>query len=241
VGIKVTKVGDGYVARFDRGPLRRPRALVEIPLPPGELFTRLQELGYSPSAVSMAIYKADRSLFEIAGPDLGQEREAGIRRFQFMPEDADIPEPRDAAAYHALKQLPSHRVPWFAAAWLVEGLDSDSLRQLAGLDGKSWSEVEELFIPAMAELGVDVPVVRRAQTLLLNRLARLCLEGRIGERAVTAIVYDIWITSDYDDLIEREPLGAAVNLDDSWEYSVIYPEFELRTEVQRLCRQQLGE
>ena len=84
-----------------------------------------------------------------------------------------------------LDTLPVETVPWYAAAWLLDGHDSHTLRELAGLNGRDPHAVRDLLPAALAEIGIALPTTDlAAATDAFRHLAELCLAGRAGERWV---------------------------------------------------------
>lgn len=67
---------------------------------------------------------------------------------------------RSAFVRLTVGQQPTEELPDLAAHALAEGIDSPALRELAGLGRADVREARELFLLAMEQLGVDVPVSR---------------------------------------------------------------------------------
>ncbi|MGW7198907.1 hypothetical protein [Streptomyces chryseus] len=68
--------------------------------------------------------------------------------------------------------LPPEKLPMLAAHALVDGHDSPSLRELAGLPRRSdAAEIRELYVHALKELGVPLPDEETAGRRLLVNLA----------------------------------------------------------------------
>lgn len=65
--------------------------------------------------------------------------------------------PAEAAASRRLGRLLSSDLPDVAAVWLVEGLDTPALRELAGhVPDDPWV-IDELWTHSLEQLGVDLP------------------------------------------------------------------------------------
>jgi hypothetical protein len=62
----------------------------------------------------------------------------------------------------ALGRLSSDELPCIATEWLVAGLDSPALRELAGIVLPEVSEVGPLFDKALIELGMVLPIKQEA-------------------------------------------------------------------------------
>ncbi|GGX27924.1 hypothetical protein [Streptomyces lomondensis] len=68
--------------------------------------------------------------------------------------------------------LPPEELPMLAAHALVDGRDSPALRELAGLPRRSdETEIRELYVQALDELGVPLPDEETAGRWLLVSLA----------------------------------------------------------------------
>lgn len=76
----------------------------------------------------------------------------------------------------ALGLLDSAGVPDLAVRALENGLDSPSLRRLAGLDRADFESTRSLFLAALAELGVTPP----PPPVAVERVARDVAEGIVG-------------------------------------------------------------
>jgi len=117
-----------------------------------------------------------------------------------------------------LDTLPVETVPWYAAAWLLDGHDSHTLRELAGLNGRDPHAVRDLLPAALAEIGIALPTTDlAAATDAFRHLAELCLAGRAGERWVAQMVEEIVIRTDYSNSVIDLPLGQLYGADDAWE------------------------
>jgi hypothetical protein len=68
------------------------------------------------------------------------------------------------------------RVPLWAAHWIVDGLDTPALRDLAGLDGRPY-EVRDTTSLALDQMNVSVESLSEAAKLALIDEAERCLAG----------------------------------------------------------------
>ena len=80
----------------------------------------------------------------------------------------------------ALGRLPSEQLPQVATDWLAEGLDSPSLRQLAGAGSPVMSEVGPLFEKVLAELKIATPKKEEALMFLARLYAQQIIEGAVS-------------------------------------------------------------
>ncbi|WP_208761721.1 hypothetical protein, partial [Microbispora hainanensis] len=71
--------------------------------------------------------------------------------------------------------------------WLVQGLDGETLRTLAGLDGRDPNEVRDVLVEALADTGTVMPSRSDALTIVYTDMARCCLSGEVSERCPTRI------------------------------------------------------
>ena len=62
-----------------------------------------------------------------------------------------------AAAYWSLGYLRSEQLPQIASAWMEAGLDSPTMRVLAGESQPIMSEVGPMYAQMLAELNIEVP------------------------------------------------------------------------------------
>ena len=86
----------------------------------------------------------------------------------------------DAAAFWQLELLPSEDLPPIAANALEKGLDSPSLRILAGEMEKVASIVGPLFLAALRELGIPLPDPASAQMTAARFYARKIVDGSLS-------------------------------------------------------------
>ena len=86
----------------------------------------------------------------------------------------------DAAAFWQLELLFERRPPPIAANALEKGLDSPSLRILAGETEKVASIVGPLFLAALRELGIPLPDPASAQMIAARFYARKIVNGSLS-------------------------------------------------------------
>ncbi|WP_147976638.1 hypothetical protein [Streptomyces sp. MS191] len=93
---------------------------------------------------------------------------------------------QDSAWQYVAEVLTSEDLPMLAAHALVDGHDSPALRELAGLPRRSdATEVDELYIQALGELGVPLPDEETAGRRLLVSLALGLVQGELSPKEVT--------------------------------------------------------
>ncbi len=133
------------------------------------------------------------------------------------------------------------QVPMWAAHWIVDGLDTPSLRDLAGLDGRDPFDVRDLTTSALHEMGVVVDDLHEAADLVLTDEAERCLAGRTNERALAAAIDDLYIRSGYADELLRQPLGAEYGLHDEWVGGWGRTDSQLRDAIRAACEKQVAQ
>jgi hypothetical protein len=159
--------------------------------------------------------------------------------------DGEIPSPTLVAAWLVLDDLPTERVPFWAAHWLAAGYGNDEVTELAGLRGDDRYEIPDLLMAALVECGVAAidldrsarSLRRAAATTAFSALAELCMEGRAGERWVVSTVVET-VEPDFYTSITDLPLGRLVDLDSEWNADGGTEE-QLSAEVRRACRDRL--
>jgi hypothetical protein len=157
--------------------------------------------------------------------------------------DQDDPPPRPAlaAAPFALGDAPIERLPWWAAAWIADGLDGEALVELAGLSAQDRDAIRDLFPVAMDQLSIPLPSTAVASAVLVfDDLARRFLSGTAAPQWVVQRVGDVvWRCNDSPEVLAL-PLGRLYRaLDDRWLVDAIVPQAELGLLVRRACVQQL--
>lgn len=159
---------------------------------------------------------------------------------------SEVPTPTLVAAWLVLDTLPTERVPLWAAYWIADGRDGESLRILAGLSGKDPHDVRELLGPALRDCGVDERDIdaagsakRAAAMVAFTAVAQLQVSGRASERWVVSKVHEI-VEPEFDPDVTQLPLGWLFGLDDEWSAGWGRTDDELREEVRAACRDQLA-
>jgi len=84
------------------------------------------------------------------------------------------------AAKWVLRRIPSEALPRIAADLLEAGLDTPSLRRLAGELHPTLGETGPLFEEVLDELGVAVPDMSRAGLVLAKDYAAQIMEGSLS-------------------------------------------------------------
>jgi hypothetical protein len=88
-----------------------------------------------------------------------------------------------SAWQYVAKVLPPEELPMLAAHALVDGRDSPSLRELAGLPRRSDEcEIRELYVQALHELGIPLPDEETAGRYLLVSLAFGLVKGELSPK-----------------------------------------------------------
>ena len=155
---------------------------------------------------------------------------------------SDPPSPKLVAAWLTLDVLVDPAlVPVWAASWIVDGLDSPGLIDLAGLDGRDPFDVRDQTTKALNELGVEVSDLDEAADLVLTDEAERCLAGQTDERALAAAIDALYVRSGYADESLRQPLGAAYGLDDEWVGGWGRTDSQLREAVRAACQKQVAQ
>jgi hypothetical protein len=115
----------------------------------------------------------------------------------------------------ALGRLPSDQLPQVATDWLTEGLDSPSLRQLAGVGSPVMSEVGPLFEKVLAELEIVAPKKEAALVLLGRHYAQQIIEGAIPPyKGARSIWWEVTNAIDKPGQLLLTFVGAASELED---------------------------
>ncbi|MGR7001552.1 hypothetical protein ACU686_31715 [Yinghuangia aomiensis] len=97
----------------------------------------------------------------------------------------------DAAWRHAVGLVQTEDLPMIAAQALVDGEDSPSLRELAGLSrGSDPREISDLIARTFTDLGRTLPVGSVAERHLLRLLAAGLLAGTVSPQQMTAHACD---------------------------------------------------
>ena len=109
-----------------------------------------------------------------------------------IPESDEIPTPKLVAAWVTLDIIPTERIPLWAAHWLVQGYDGDTLRTLAGLSGTDPHDVHDALPAALADCAAPIPDSDAAAAqVAFIKLARMHADNRATERWVLDKVCEI--------------------------------------------------
>src|SRR3954468_20345952 len=65
-------------------------------------------------------------------------------------------------------RLPSETLPSIAVDLLTDGVDSPSLRVLAGMHGSNWSEIDDTWTHVLRELRAEPPAAEDAMVILVE-------------------------------------------------------------------------
>lgn len=150
------------------------------------------------------------------------------------------PAPDVVAAWLVLDELPSDRVPWWAAEWLANGLGGPATAELAGLGRDDPRTVRDLLPAALRELQVPMPrSVTAAVTIAFTRVATLWRDGMAGEQWVVQKVEEIVHHARYTPEINHLPLARLYGLGDEWGVGGGRSEEQLGRIVREACAEQL--
>jgi hypothetical protein len=133
--------------------------------------------------------------------------------------------------------LPIAVLPDWAADALVQGLDSVSLRELAGLSSTDPIEVREVFYSAARELGEEIPTSTQARWTLATTWAQAIVSGELTPYQGSRLIW----TNAAIELDYRQELNGFVGLASEWEDQ---PEFraedeqDMRKEARRFLANQ---
>lgn len=156
-------------------------------------------------------------------------------------DDQAVPSPQQVAALLALGQLPAESVPWWAAAWLADGMGAQATAEIAGLNGRDPRAVRDLLPAVLSELNVPLPGSATASaTLVFSHLARLCLQGLASEYWVAQKVEEIATSNGSLPEILALPLGELYGLTDEWGAGWGRTRDELAAVVSRACSDQIA-
>jgi hypothetical protein len=137
--------------------------------------------------------------------------------------------------------IPTERIPLWAAHWLVQGYDGDTLRTLAGLSGTDPHDVHDVLPAALADCAAPIPDSDAAATqVAFIKLAHMHADNRATERWVLDKVCEIVARSGYANSVIELPLGQIFDLSDEWGAGWGRTEQQLKLEIQNACRTQLA-
>jgi hypothetical protein len=105
-------------------------------------------------------------------PDRPQFRPQGQR---LMAENLRL-----VAAKHMLDIAGTDAIAAEATKALMEGIDSPSIRMLAGMTGADSEEVRAVFSAALRELGIENPTPREAAMLVATEIASRITTGAVS-------------------------------------------------------------
>jgi hypothetical protein len=119
--------------------------------------------------------------------------------------------------------LPVEVIPDWAAQAIAEGLDSVSLRELAGMSARDPIEVREVFYSAARELGQEIPTNAQARWTLAIMWAQAIVSGELTPYEGSRL---IWVDAATELDYPQELMGF-VGLASEWEDQ---PEFRVQYE-----------
>ena len=117
------------------------------------------------------------------------------------------------AAKDLLGFVGADAMPPEATRALLEGIDSPSVRQLAGMDRADSEDVRATFRAALRELAIETPSLREAAILLATEAARRITQGTLPPYEGAKEIWHI-VTSSGEHLPE---LDAFIYAADEWE------------------------
>lgn len=134
---------------------------------------------------------------------------------------------RVAAARHALGLLECAELPELATRALMAGLDSRSLRRLAGEPRPSWVDARSLFDDALSDLSVIVPERDQAARILARHYCEQIVSQAIPpDQGAARIWFDVATQVGYETPLGRRLL-VFVGLASEWDdYPPGRPDFE---------------
>jgi hypothetical protein len=158
-----------------------------------------------------------------------------------VPDESAVPSPRLVAAWMRLDILSAETVPLWAAHWLIEGYDGDSITELAGLSGRDTRAVWDLLPAALEEADVPDMTSTQAETkVAFDHIASLHADGLASWGWVIDIVRETISQGGYAFEFFEQPLAAVYGLDDELEGGWGRAEEELGRAVWSACVEQLG-
>src|SRR3954453_18806378 len=97
----------------------------------------------------------------------------------------------EASAFLAIGDLEAEGLPELATGALLRGVDSPSLRMLAGIDPRDVRDARDAFICALAELGIPAPSAEEARWLLTYRRLEGVAAGRLSPAQVASWIWSV--------------------------------------------------
>lgn len=161
------------------------------------------------------------------------------------PAPSEVPSPLLVASLERLRQLPTERVPLWAAYWIAGGHDGEALRYLAGLHGDDPVEVHDALPEALMDCGVEMPDSDvAAATVAFTYAARLHLNGLAGPRWVARQIVQIVDGSRDSKSLADLPLGRLYRADCEWADWELGDRWgrspaELTAAIRKACEEQL--
>lgn len=147
----------------------------------------------------------------------------------------EIAEIELALARLVIGSQPPEDLPDLATAAMVNGLDSPSLRQLAGTSRRDYQDARDLFLSAVDELGITQPTPDLARWHLVRHWATEMVEGRLSAiKGSRLIWWEAW-----EHLGRPDSLTAFVGLASEWEDDEVHRsqyEADMLDEARRLLR-----
>ena len=133
---------------------------------------------------------------------------------EVMPDEA-TPTPELVAAWLVLDILRAESAPLWAANWLLQGYDGESLVELAGLSGRDTREVRDLLPAALSDAGVAPMSTEQASIkVAYDHIADMHLAGRARWTWVVNQVVEIVIANGFASDVFEQPLSELYGLDD---------------------------
>jgi hypothetical protein len=152
----------------------------------------------------------------------------------------DVPSPRPVAAWLAVDTLPTERIPYFAAHWLVQGYDGPHVIALAGMSGDDPHDVRDVLDDALADCGIPRRSTTAAAAMVdFTGIGRMGADGLAGERWVVDKVVEVIANSDYSSDVTDLPLRSPWGLDDEWGAGWGRTQEQLAARVREACSEQL--
>jgi len=137
---------------------------------------------------------------------------------------------------YVLEQILTDDLPDVAAGALVDGHESESLRELADSARSDSGEIRRLFCKALGELGLPMPSRQEAGLATARSIAKDVVDGRMNPYdGARTIWWELYRRIDH-----LEPLKPFVGLANEYEDDEKHREDYAREIVQE-CRRLLGE
>jgi hypothetical protein len=121
---------------------------------------------------------------------------------------------RLVAAQYMLDAVGTDAIASAATKALMEGIDSPSLRRLAGMTGADSDEVRTVFGAALHELQIESPTLRDAAMLVASEIALRITQRTISPYDGAKEIWHIWSGLPKENLRELDPFVYAAS---EWE------------------------